>query len=52
MTTNIVEIRVVNAVSWKLKVLKVVLKFLNWCTIPNSHRESKEIVINVKFDIE
>lgn len=47
-----IAITLVDSAAWKLKVLKAVIKFLNWATIPKKGRGKREIVINVKFEIE
>lgn len=52
MANDKIEFKVVNATSWKLKILKLVVRFLNWATIPKSARNKNEITINIKIEIE
>ena len=52
MANDKIEFKIVNATSWKLKVLTLVVRFLNWATIPKTARDENEIVVNIKIEIE
>lgn len=50
-TNTVLEIMIVDAASWKLKVLQWVIKFLNWATFPVINKNKQTVIITVTFDI-
>jgi len=49
MTQTTLQIKVTNSASYKIKILKAVLKFINW--LPQRKRaKPKELIINMKLE--